>query len=142
MLMGTYSHSLDQKGRLIIPAKLREELGETFIITKNLDNCLALYPNDEWARFIEKMDALPKISSEPARRLRRFYFGNSQQTETDKQGRILIPGPLRTFANLTKDVVLVGVEDHMEIWDEKTWNSYNDGMDLSDIAYDLNGIDL
>ena len=142
MLMGTYSHSLDAKGRLIIPAKLREELGETFIITKNLDNCLALYPNDEWERFIQKMDQLPKISSEPARRLRRFYFGNSLQTETDKQGRILIPGPLRTFANLTKDVVLVGVDDHLEVWDQETWNNYNDGMDLSDIAYDLDGIDL
>lgn len=142
MLMGTYSHSLDPKGRLIIPARLREELGEDFIITKNLDYCLAVYPKDSWERFIQKIEELPKISSEPARRLRRFYFGNSMTMEVDKQGRILIPANLREYASLTKDVVLVGVDDHAEIWDAETWNKYNDDMDVNDLVADLSGLNL
>lgn len=142
MLMGTYSHSLDPKGRLIIPARLREELGDDFIITKNLDYCLAVYPKEAWERFIQKIEELPKISSEPARRLRRFYFGNSMTMEVDKQGRILIPAGLREYASLTKDVVLVGVDDHAEIWDAETWNRYNDDMDINDMMSDLSGLNL
>ncbi len=142
MLMGTYSHSLDPKGRLIIPARLREELGDDFIITKNLDYCLAVYPKEAWERFIQKIEELPKISSEPARRLRRFYFGNSMTMEVDKQGRILIPAGLRDYASLTKDVVLVGVDDHAEIWDAETWNRYNDDMDINDMMSDLSGLNL
>ena len=142
MLMGTYSHSLDPKGRLIIPARLREELGDDFIITKNLDYCLAVYPKEAWERFIQKIEELPKISSEPARRLRRFYFGTSMTMEVDKQGRILIPAGLRDYASLTKDVVLVGVDDHAEIWDAETWNRYNDDMDINDMMSDLSGLNL
>ena len=142
MLMGTYSHSLDAKGRLIIPARIREELGEGFVITRNLDQCLSVYPKAEWDKLIASMDALPKISSEPARRLRRIYFGNSSVPEIDKQGRILIPQDLRNYAGLTKDVTLVGVDDHAEIWDTEVWNRYNEEADLSDIAYNLNGINL
>ena len=142
MLMGTYSHSLDTKGRLIVPSAFRKDLGDSFVITKNLDKCLAVYPDTEWAKLVEKMDALPKISSEAARKLRRFYFGNSVSMEVDKQGRVLIPGNLREYADLTKDVTLVGVDDHVEIWDTEAWNKYNSDNDLSDIAYDLNGINL
>ena len=142
MLLGTYSHSLDAKGRLIVPAKLREDLGDSFVITKSLDHCLAIYPSDGWESFIEKIETLPKISSEPARRLRRFYFGNSQTIEVDKQGRILIPGNLRDYAGLKRDAVLIGVNDHVEIWDEKTWESYNDGIDVNDIVLDLNDLQL
>ena len=142
MLMGTYSHSLDAKGRLIIPAKLREELGASFIITKSPDSCLSVYSKEEWENFIGALSKLPKISSEPARRVRRFYFGNSTELEPDKQGRIVIPQELRTFANLTKDIALVGVDDHLEIWDMDTWNKYNEAEDLSDIVYDLDGINL
>jgi MraZ protein len=142
MLMGTYSHSLDAKGRLIIPARIREELGEGFVITKNPDHCLSVYPKHEWEKLIASMDTLPKISSEPARRLRRFYFGNSSTLEADKQGRILIPQELRNYAGLDKNVTLVGVDDHAEIWDEDTWNRYNEEADLSDIAYNLDGINL
>ena len=142
MLLGTYSHSLDAKGRLIVPAKLRESLGESFVLTKSLDHCLAIYPNEGWERFIEKIETLPKISSEPARRLRRFYFGNSQTIEVDKQGRILIPQNLREYANLSRDAVLIGVNDHVEIWDQETWNSYNDNIDVNDIVSDLSGLEL
>lgn len=142
MLMGIYEHALDAKGRLIIPAKLREELGDNFFITKNVDSCLAIYPENEWQKFKEKLDTLPKISSEAARRLRRFYFGNSQLLEADKQGRVLIPQTLRDFAGLTKDVTLVGVDDHVEIWDQESWNKYNEENNIDDILYDLGDIDL
>lgn len=142
MLTGTYEHSLDPKGRLIIPSKLREELGENYIITRNVDKCLAIYPEAEWKRFKEKLDTLPKISSEAARRLRRFYFGNSMTMESDKQGRVLIPQPLREYAGLDRDVVLVGVDDHLEIWDQAAWNKYNSETDIDDILYDLGDISL
>ena len=142
MLLGTYSHSLDTKGRLIVPAKLREHLGDSFVITKSLDDCLAIYPNDGWEKFIEKIETLPKISSEPARRLRRFYFGNSQTIEVDKQGRILIPGNLRDYAGLTREAMLIGVNDHVEIWDSETWERYNEGIDVNDIVTDLSGLQL
>lgn len=142
MLMGTFNHSLDEKNRLIIPAAFRKSLGQEFVMTKNPDHCLALYSHDEWKRLTEKLDSLPKISSEPARRLRRFYFGNSIALETDKQGRILVPEDLRTYAGLSKDLTLVGVDDHVEIWDAKAWEDYNGSIDISDITYDLNGINL
>lgn len=142
MLMGTFNHSLDAKGRLIIPARLREDLGENFIITKSPDRCLSVYPEEDWKRFIEKLDTLPKISSEPARKLRRFYFANSSVLEVDKQGRILIPNNLREYASLSKDVTFIGVDDHVEIWDTAFWEQYNEDMDAGDIMYELNGIDL
>jgi len=142
MLLGTYSHSLDSKGRLIVPAKLRESLGDSFVITKSLDHCLAIYPNEGWENFIGKIETLPKISSEPARRLRRFYFGNSQTIEVDKQGRILIPANLRDYAGLTRDAVLIGVNDHVEIWDSESWERYNDSIDVNEIVDDLTGLEL
>ena len=142
MLMGTYSHSLDVKGRMIVPSKLRDGLGEDFVITKSMDRCLALYPKEAWESFTKKLDELPKISSEPARQLRRFFFGNSQVCEQDKQGRILIPANLREYAGLEKDITLIGVDDHVEIWDEGAWTAYNEKLDAADIVYDLNGIDL
>jgi len=142
MLMGTYSHSLDAKGRLIVPARIREELGDIFILTRNQDGCLSLYPKHEWDLFKEKLEQLPKISSEAARRLRRFYFGNSLEMEIDKQGRVLIPVEFRSFAGLTRDITLVGVDDHAEIWDEAKWNLYNENTDLSALSYDLEGLNL
>ena len=142
MLLGTYSHSPDAKGRLIVPAKLRESLGDSFVITKSLDHCLAIYPSDGWEDFIEKIETLPKISNEPARRLRRFYFGNSQTIEVDKQGRVLIPGNLRDYAGLKKDVTLIGVNDHVEVWDDEAWQKYNDDIDINEIVDNLNELEL
>lgn len=142
MMLGTYSHSLDTKGRLIVPAKLRETLGDSFVITKSLDHCLAIYPNEGWEEFIEKLETLPKISSEPARRLRRFYFGNSQTIEVDKQGRVLIPANMREYAELKKDAVLIGVNDHVEVWAEEAWQKYNDEIDINQIVEGLNDLQL
>ena len=142
MLMGTYSHSLDAKGRLIIPAQFRKNLGESFVLTKSPDNCLAIYSEEEWMKQIEATNALPRLTSEAARRFRRIYFGNSTSAELDKQGRILIPANLREYAGLTKDVTLVGVTDHVEVWDEKAWNAYNDENDLTEILSDLENVDL
>ncbi len=142
MMLGTYSHSLDAKGRLIVPAKLRETLGDSFVITKSLDHCLAIYPNAGWEEFIEKLDTLPKISSEPARRLRRFYFGNSQTIEVDKQGRILIPANMREYAELKKDAVLIGVNDHVEVWAEEAWKKYDEETDINEIADGLSSLEL
>jgi len=142
MLMGTFSHSLDAKGRLIVPSRIREELGEEFVMTRNQDGCLSLYPKEEWVRFVGKLEQLPKISSEAARRLRRFYFGNSMDMEIDKQGRILIPSEFRSFAGLSRDITLVGVDDHAEIWDAAAWEKYNADMDLSGLSFDLEGLNL
>ena len=142
MLMGTYSHSLDAKGRLIIPAQFRKNLGESFVLTKSPDKCLAIYSEEEWVKQIEATNSLPRLTNEAARRFRRIYFGNSTSAELDKQGRILIPASLRAYAGLTKDVTLVGVTDHVEIWDEKAWNAYNDENDLTEILTDLQNVDL
>lgn len=142
MLTGTYTHALDAKGRLIIPARLRKELGEGFVITKNMDRCLSIYPKAEWDALTEKLNALPLISSEPARKINRMIFGNSIEPEVDKQGRILIPQDLRKHAGLTKDVTLVGANRLVEVWDTETWNTYNENLDVSDISYNLNGVNL
>jgi len=142
MFMGTYSHSLDDKGRLIIPSKLREGLGEDFVMTQNLDHCLGIYPQDEWKKFTASLETLPKISSEVARRLRRFYFGNSLTCEPDKQGRTLIPTALREYAGLKKEVTLVGFDDHIEVWDTETWNRYNASIDVNDLEADLSDLNL
>lgn len=142
MLMGTYNHSLDAKGRLIIPARIREDLGTGFVITRNPDRCLSVYPMEEWLKLKTAMEALPKLSSEPVRRLRRLLFSGASQPEPDKQGRILIPSDMRQYASLTRDVTLIGVDDHVEIWDAETWNSYNETLDLTEVANGLDGFVL
>ena len=115
MFMGEYNHTIDTKGRLIVPAKFREELGESFVITKGLDGCLCVYTNDEWTSFEGKLRALP-FTNQNARKMTRFFMAGATTCEIDKQGRILIPGVLREFAELEKDVVLVGVASRVEIW--------------------------
>jgi len=144
MLRGTYSHALDQKGRIIVPARLREELGESFVIAKGVEHCVSLYPMEAWEHFTEKLENLPKISSEPARRLRRFFYGNSMDGEIDKQGRMLIPQNLRSYAELKKDVTLVGVEDHVEIWDSELWERYNSETEESvdTLLYGMEGVEI
>ena len=142
MFFGTYSHTLDAKNRLIIPSELRPDLGDVFFITQNLDNCLSLYPAADFNALREKLDTLPKITNEAARKLRRFYFANSRKMEPDAQGRILIPGTLREYAGRKKKLVLLGVDDHVEIWDEDTWNTYNKETRPEDLLYDLKGFEL
>ena len=132
MFMGEYNHTIDAKGRLIVPAKFREILGDNFIVTKGLDGCLFVYPNDEWTRFEEKLKSLP-LTNKNARQFTRFFLAGAAACEVDKQGRILLPQVLREFASLEKDVVLVGVASRIEIWSRERWdesmNTYAGDMD-------------
>ena len=132
MFMGEYNHTIDAKGRLIVPAKFREILGDNFIVTKGLDGCLFVYPNDEWTRFEEKLKSLP-LTNKNARQFTRFFLAGAAACEVDKHGRILLPQVLREFASLEKDVVLVGVASRIEIWSRERWdesmNTYDGDMD-------------
>lgn len=118
-MTGTYEHSIDAKGRLFIPAKLREELGVTFYLAMGVDACLAIYPQETWNRFTEKFASLPMTQS----RAMRTLFANATKCELDSQGRIVIPQKLRQYASLDKDTVIIGVSDRAEIWAAETWNA-------------------
>jgi len=122
-MTGTYRHTIDQKGRLFIPAKLREELGESFYVTKEVDNCLVAYPKQVWKEIEEKMAALPRSK---ARSLQRMIFGSAEKCELDSQGRILVPQTLREYAGLEKDVAIVGVSNRAEIWNAAKWDKINE----------------
>ncbi|NMB00099.1 MAG: division/cell wall cluster transcriptional repressor MraZ [Firmicutes bacterium] len=123
MFMGEYQHSLDTKGRLIIPAKFREDLGEGAVITRGLDNCLFLFPKDEWAILEGKLKTLP-LTKTDARQFVRFLFSGATECELDKQGRINIPTNLREFASIDKDAVVIGVSSRVEIWSREKWEAY------------------
>lgn len=132
MFMGEYNHTIDAKGRLIVPAKFREALGDEFVVTKGLDGCLFVYSNSEWNAFEEKLRTLP-LTNKNARQFTRFFLAGAATCEVDKQGRILLPQVLREFAKLEKDVVLVGVASRIEIWSKEVWeesvNTYDTDMD-------------
>lgn len=133
MLIGEYEHSLDTKGRLIMPVKLRENIGEKFIITKGLDGCLFVFSLEEWTIFETKLKQLP-ISNKDARMFSRFFFAGAIDSEIDKQGRFLIPANLREFANLTKDVVIVGMDSRIEIWSKEKWCDFSQDISADEIA--------
>ncbi|MCD7948401.1 MAG: division/cell wall cluster transcriptional repressor MraZ [Oscillospiraceae bacterium] len=118
-MTGTYEHALDAKGRLFIPAKLREELGVSFYLAMGIDACLAIYPQTTWDRFTETFAALPMSQSKVMRPL----FANAAKCEPDSQGRIVVPQKLRDYAGLQKDVVIIGVHDRAEIWSADAWNA-------------------
>ena len=132
MLTGEYQHNMDLKGRVTVPSKFREDLGDKFYVCKGLDGCLFVYPNDEWTRFEEKLKSLP-LTNKNARQFTRFFLAGAAACEVDKQGRILLPQVLREFASLEKDVVLVGVASRIEIWSRERWdesmNTYDGDMD-------------
>ncbi len=130
MLIGEYEHSLDVKGRLILPAKIREDMGEKFIITKGLDGCLFGFSQLEWANFEEKLKTLP-LTNKNARDFVRFFLSGATECEMDKQGRFLIAGNLREYANLEKDAVIIGVGTRIEIWNKEKWKSYNSDENIS-----------
>ncbi len=138
MLQGEFQHGLDAKGRLILPAKIREELGTHFMLTKGLDGCLFIFSPAAWEEFTQKMNALP-TSSREARKLKRYFIGSSVECETDKQGRFLIPPVLRAFAEIEKDVTVLGVADHIEVWSTPRYSAYQNEEDASieDIAEGL-----
>ena len=135
MFIGEYNHSIDAKGRLIVPSKFREALGDTFFVTKGLDGCLSVYPTEECKIFESKLRSLP-ITNKNARKFTRFFLAGASECEIDKQGRILIPAPLREYAGLVKDAVLVGVSSRIEIWSRDKWAEINDidVDDMSDVA--------
>lgn len=124
MFIGQFQHSLDQKGRLIIPSKFREKLGQSFVLTKGLDGCLFVYPRDEWTVLEQKLKTLP-FTQKDARAFIRFFFAGAVETDMDKQGRILIPPQLREHAHIEKDVVIIGVSNRVEIWSQEQWEVYS-----------------
>lgn len=123
MFMGEYQHSIDDKGRLIIPAKLRDSLGTTFILTRGLDQCLFVYPMNEWEALEQKLKALPLMKAD-ARAFTRFFFSGASECEWDKQGRITIPSHLRGYAHLEKECMVIGVQNRVEIWSKDAWEQY------------------
>ena len=141
MFMSEYNHTIDAKGRLIIPAKFREVLGQEFVVSKGMDGCLFVYANDDWNAFEQKLTSLPLINKE-ARKFARFFLAGAAQVELDKQGRILLPAALREFAELDKDVVLVGVGSRVEIWSKEKWDVACEDEDMDDIAAAMEGLGL
>ncbi len=133
MFMGEYNHTIDSKGRLIIPSKFREILEDEFVVTKGLDGCLFVYPKEEWKSFEEKLKTLP-LTNKDARKFTRFFLAGAALVEVDKQGRILLPSVLREFAALEKDVVLIGVASRIEIWNRDRFNESNEYDDMDEIA--------
>ena len=136
MLIGEYEHSLDAKGRLIMPAKLRIDMGEKFIVTKGLDGCLFAFSQNEWLNFESKLKALP-LSDKNARNFVRFFLSGATECEIDKQGRFLIPANLRTAANLEKDAVIIGVGTRLEIWNKATWEKFDGEISADEIAENM-----
>ena len=138
MLMGEFHHSIDDKGRLILPAKFREDLGDNFIITRGLEECLFIYSISEWEKITHKLNNLP-FTKKDARSFMRFFLSGATATEFDKQGRINITSPLISYAELKKECVIIGVGDRLEIWSSDKWNDfYNDNKEkLGDIAETL-----
>lgn len=143
MFMGEFSHALDSKGRLIIPVKLREGLGERFIITRGLDVCLFAYPLPEWEVMEQKLKALP-LTRADARAFMRLFFSGAVEVERDKQSRILIPQNLRGYAHLEREVTVLGVSSRVEIWADTVWKNYSEKQNSSfeQIAEQLVDFDL
>ena len=135
MLMGEYHHNLDEKGRIIIPSKLREELGENVIVTRGLEDCLFVYSLPEWSLIVSKLKTLP-FTKKDARSFTRMFLSGATAAEFDKQGRIKISNPLIDYASLDKECIIIGVNDRLEIWSKEKWNSFVDVSrdEISDLA--------
>ncbi len=123
MFIGEYSHNLDEKGRLAIPKKFRADLSQGAVVTRGLDSCLFLYTKAEWAKLAEKLAQLP-FSQANTRAFARLMLAGAMDVEVDKQGRVMLPPYLRTFAGLSKSVIVAGLYNRLEIWDEEKWKSY------------------
>ncbi len=130
MFRGEVAYSLDEKNRLTVPSAFREELGEVFYVTKGLDKCLFIFPEDKWTEFEASIRALPLSSG---RKTQRFFFSGAKECVPDRQGRILIPQNLREYAGIEKDAVIIGVSDRLEIWSKEQWEAYDD-TDSDEIA--------
>ena len=136
MLMGEYEHTLDAKGRISMPAKLRKDMGDTFILTKGLDGCLFAFSQEEWLNFETKLKSLP-LSDKNARNFVRFFLAGATECEIDKQGRFLIPMNLREAASLEKEAVIIGVGTRLEIWSRSIWAAKDAEISVDEIAQNM-----
>ena len=138
MFIGEYHHTIDEKGRIIIPAKFREALGKEFIITRGIENCLFVYSLQNWAKITDKLSSLP-FTKKDARTFNRLFMSGATSVELDKQGRVNISQPLTQYANLVKDCIVIGTGDRLEIWSQESWDSFFDSTkdSMSDIAENL-----
>ena len=136
MLIGEYEHTIDAKGRLSMPSKLRRDMGEAFIVTKGLDGCLFAFSQDEWKNFETKLKALP-LSDKNARNFVRFFLAGATECEIDKQGRFLIPSNLRQAGNLEKEAIIIGVGTRLEIWNKDVWISKDEEISADEIAENM-----
>ena len=132
MFMGEYQHNMDAKGRVIIPAGFRDELGEKFVATRGLDNCLFVYPMQEWKVLEDKLTSLP-LTSKNARTFVRFFFSGATECQLDKQGRISLPANLRDYAELEKEIIVIGLPNRIELWARDKWDEY---MNEAEESYD------
>ena len=135
MFFGEYEHSIDAKGRVILPSKFREKIGDKCYVTRGLDNCLNVYTEEAWEGFVAKFRSLP-MGREDVRKAQRFFIGGAAELEADKMGRVSLPQNLREYAQLEKEVVVIGNVDHVEIWSVDVWGNYNkdDGASINEIA--------
>lgn len=140
MLLGEYKHNVDVKGRVSVPAKFRDDLGQSFVITKGLDNCLFAYSKEEWKVFEDKLKQLPLTNSD-ARDFMRFFFAGANECEVDSQGRINIPQNLRDYANIKKEVIIVGLSTRVEIWNLDAWNK-NESNDCTKITSQMSNLGI
>lgn len=141
MFTGEYGHTIDSKGRLIIPSRFREELGDKFYLTRGMDGCLFIFPQEAWAAFEQKLAALP-LTSKEARTFTRFFVSGASECELDKQGRILVPSSLREYADLVKDVILAGDLNRIEVWSKQRWIDSTKYTDMDDIAKGLQDLGI
>lgn len=145
MLMGEYHHNIDDKGRLTIPSKFRDDLGEKFVITRGLENCLFAYSLEDFQKIVAELQKIP-FTKKDARQFMRFFLSGATTIEFDKQGRINISSPLISYAELKKECIIIGTGDRLEIWSSNNWNDFFDSTkdNMSDIAENLfsNNIDL
>ena len=141
MFMGGYNHSIDAKGRLIIPSKFRDMLGDEFVVTKGLEGCLFVFEKYEFESFMDKLNEKSDLEAK-VRKIKRFFISGAQEMEPDKQGRMLVPPTLREYAGLEKEVVFAGVGGHIEIWDKSKWDDVTSFDDINDIAEELSNIGI
>ena len=138
MFIGEYHHTIDERGRIIIPAKFRDTLGNKFIITRGIETCLFVYSLENWAKITDKLNSLP-FTKKDARVFNRFFMSGATDVELDKQGRVNVSAPLIDYAKLVKDCVIIGTGDRLEIWSQESWESFFDSTkdSMSDIAENL-----
>ena len=130
-MRGEFKSTLDAKGRMNFPVKLREELGSSFVISKTIgEKCIKVYSKDDWEALVESFNKMPQVKTA---NIQRFLLGSAYEVETDKQGRALIPTPLRVYAELKTDIVIVGLEGRAEIWDKQRWDDFNSSLDMDEL---------